>query len=783
MSDDKQPTARVFIEPEQEELTEAGVLENDGALGDELNSSAVDGVSHGEFEQALPEDFKALWRTLEALPTDEVLERVAEELGDAPDRRRVVLTTWMAQELGYSRVWRRRSSLTREPLWDVLSSAGYAELSSRGEQALAMIGRSLQPARTYLHPSAALATLAIWRHSEDESLRREATERLKARALPDEPEWLYEVVDVFFKDEANLEDGDSAGHTLQELVQKVLDHHYWEVAALLAGLAVVHRYGKWYHSAVVSNLVHACDVASQQYPHEAQKWLEFMTEAAMGGKLSFSWLEEPVKASIRLNVEDRQRQETLREFVERRSFDADHRRLEQIYSLPLQRLRKGDDSTAARELFDEVRETAVANPTRAQRLLELMAIADRGGRVGTRARRLRQAFDEIAEADELDQLGAWLVGSYVRNATLEPHAAGLVRHVGDGVDWEENLFADADDYDMYRVISDYDRAFDNLTCKFDGVTLEHADKYAAARIKFFVRKRLDPSRIHRLVQTAFTPVEWLGAGLTEIGLVSEAIDRGMERFERRVRHQDLQEDVLVEFQEAGIDVESFAEIAALPVDEVESVLRGQRNRRLLLGAVAGGISGGLAPFSWGVLSLADIPVMLSITADVCSRFCWYFGFDPREHPDLPLEILAVALGGTRPAAIEPMLVRQNLHEHVMRKSLVVGAVAHGGVAHLTGRGLSRVVQKKLGRSTAHKAGNLARRAVSRNLQRRAISTRPSRALPVVGAVLGAALNTALLYDICEAAQAVLTDRFLERKYPEWARHIAQLDEGEKQVAK
>ena len=42
----------------------------------------------------------------------------------------------------------------------------------------------------------------------------------------------------------------------------------------------------------------------------------------------------------------------------------------------------------------------------------------------------------------------------------------------------------------------------------------------------------------------------------------------------------------------------------------------------------------------------------------------------------------------------------------------------------------------------------------------------------IGALLGAALNAALIYDLCEAAQAVLTDRFLERKYPDWTRHFA-----------
>lgn len=758
----------IFTDPDDEELVDMAGLGSPGLAEIDPEVPLDDG---------LPEDdFKALWRTLERLSSERILEEVGEQLSDAPQRRREVLTTWMAQELGYSRVWRRRSALTREPLWDALSHQGFSELSDSGQKALAMVGRAMQPARSYLHPSVALATLALWRHSDDRTLYDEAQHRLRQRALPDDPEWLYEVVDVFLKDEADGDESDP-GRSLEELVKLVLGESYWEVAALLSALALVHRYGKWYHSSVVANLVHACDVASQQYPHEARPWLEFMTEAAMGGKLTFSWLEQPVKASIRLSVDDRRRQRSLREFVQRRSFDADHQRLEQLYDRQLSALRKEGGERDRRRLFNEVKTTVRANPTRALRLLELMAMYEHGGRVGPRTTRLRRAIDTLAVQEGLNPLASWLVGLYVHKATLEPHAADLVRRLGERVDWEKNPFANRDDYAMYRVISDYERAFEQLTCKFDGVTLDHADKYAAARVKFFVQKRLDPSRVHRLVQKAFAPVEWLGAELVEIDLIASVIERGMERFEDQIRAQDLHRQVVEDFDARGIEVGGFDDIARLPVDRIVATLQGQRNRRLLLGAVSGGVSGGLAPFSWGGLSMADIPVVLSITADICSRFCWYFGFDPRQHPELPAEILAVALGGTRPEAIEPMLVRQNLHQHVVRKSLVVGAVAHGGLAHLTGRGLSQVIQKKMGTTASQKAGDLARRAVFRNLKRRAATSRSSRALPVIGALLGAALNTALLYDICEAAQAVLTDRFLERKYPDWARHFAQLDEG------
>ncbi len=754
--------AGVFVTPESEELLEAGA-----------GSAEIDeGPDSIEFEAEELEDFATLWKALESLSTDEVMEKVAEAFSDAPDRRREVLTTQMAQELGYSRVWRRRSALTREPLWEVLSASGYGRLSDSGEEAVAMIGRSVQPGRSYLHPSAALATLAVWRHTQNEGLFAEAASRLEDRALPAEPEWIYEIVGVFLADEAD----EAGGRGLEDLVELVLAHNYWEVAALLSGQYLVHRYGKWYHSAVVSNLVHATDVASQQYPRQARQWIEYLADAAMEGRLRFSWLEEPMRAAIRLNIDNPAREEKLRRYLEGRPFDADHRRLEQLYAQPLDDLRRQGSEAARSTLFQEVESTAKTNPARAARLLETVALYERGARVGLRGYRLRQSVDELGHQEAPGRLESWLIGLYVHSAALEVHAVELVRRAGERVDWEQNPFATREDYELYLVISDYERAFSELTCKFDGVTMEHADKHAAARVKFFVEKRVDPSRIQRLVHQIFSPVVWLGTGLTEIGLIRDAIDRGMERFEARVRCQDLGEEVVEDFRQTGVDIDDFAEIGALPVDRIEEVLQRRRKQKILLGAVAGGISGGLAPFSWGVLSLADIPVMLSITADVCSRFCWYFGFDPRQYPELPVEILAVALGGTQPAAIEPMLVRHNLNEQVLRNALVVGAVSQGGVTHLTGRGLSKFAQKKMGASLPKKTGELARRAVTRNLKRRAVESRPSRSLPVMGAFVGAALNTALIYDICEAAQAVLTDRFLERKYPEWARHIGGADE-------
>ncbi|MBA2665337.1 MAG: EcsC family protein [Bradymonadaceae bacterium] len=760
--------ARIFVTPKREELAQAGLLD-EGVVSEELGAQEllVDPVVGGTITAdgvVVVEgmDIRAHWKVLRTKSLEEVLHYVASHFADAPQARREILATWMARELGYSRLMRRKQRVTVEPLWDVLSAHRYAELSAGGEQALWMIATAMRPHRTSLHPMAALAAIALWRHTTDAELKAKARGLLEERSLPDDPRWLYELVGEL---EARGDD-----NALLGLVDLELGANFWEVAAQLCGLHLVRKYAQWYAGSSTSNLTRACDRAAEQHPREDEVWLQRMADAAIGGRLSFAWLEKPIGAAIRRTVGDSNRQSALRQFHKLRLYDADYRRLDHLYNAQLEAWHKHSSVKAYAELLEEVDRTTISNPTRAQRLLELM-ITRNARKVGSLLARIEYAIDHCAQGPKLDELEQRLIAIYVRNYAIESHAVRLVRRTHERIAWGEAPLASHEDLEMYLVISDYERAFEQLTCKFDGVTMEHADKNAAARTKIFVERRLDPSRITRAVRTIFTPMEWLGASIAEISLVSDAVERGMQLFESRTARLNLSEEVMGEFGAAGFALEDYAAIAKLPVDRVDTVLRRQRQQRLLLGAVAGGISGGLAPFSWGVLSLADVPIVLGLTGDICSRFCWFYGFDPREQPELPMEILAVALGGSRPSAIEPMLLRQNLCDYVVHKSVMVGALAHGGGKYVAGRSLSQLVERQMSKKSAEKVSALARRTVMRNLQRRAAEAAPSKTLPIVGALLGATLNVALLYDICEAAQAVLTDRFLERKYPLWMRQI------------
>lgn len=764
-----------FITPDFEELSEAGLVEDSQVEADHAGqlpngSDSQDATS----EQMLAETFRRRWQVILEMPAEEVLERVAREFAHKPQQTREILSLLLAQELGYRRLLRRAhtATLQQKPLWDILDAQTFAELSAPARLAVERIAGSTRPQRPGFHPVAALATLTLWRHG-DVDQQAEAERLLREFALPDDPDWLYTLVGQMRPSQPKPGDAhDPRG--LYALGELQLGAKYWDSVAFLAGFHLVYEYAPNRAGSPINNLLKACDRAAERQPQQIRRWLNLLADATVGGQLNYSWLEKPMRAAIRLSIDASERENRLRQWHDQRPYEADYDRLGDLYDGPLSALRDKDADTreqARRALLDEVEQTVGFHPTRAQRLLELMVIREHSRRrPSSFPARLDFALEQVAEKSQLGEVDKTLIRLYVGNYNIEPHALTLVRKTLDRLHWEDPAEPPGPEaLDMYLVISDYERAFEHLTCKFDGVTLDHADKDAAARVKHFVEKRLDPNHLTRLVRKLFTPLEWIGASLGHLEFISKAVERALGILDKRIQEIDLRERVVAEYREAGIELESFDDVAGLNMGQVDATLRDRRTMRMVLGAVAGGLSGGLAPFGWAALSLADAPILLALSADICSRFCWYYGFDPREHPELPIEIIAVALGGSRAEAIEPMLLRQNLSEYALRKSLMVGAVAHGGVTQMGARTLGRFMQGQLGTQASKQVKELASRAVASNFRRRAAEAVPSKTLPIVGALLGASLNVALIYDVCEAAQAVLTDRFLERKYPDWIR--------------
>ena len=716
-----------------------------------------------------------------AMSLDDLMAHLSAQ-GASVATGRHALDVWLASRAAPSRRL-RRARHSPSHIWRLLHP-GLVQITPVIERALSMVAHSSRTNRPTLHPSSARAALILSRRVPGTAPSIDAL--LQTRALPDEPSWLFDLTRHAMRSGGEL--------WLQQIAASQLEARYWNVAALIAATVLVTRYAASpRHGALDARIEHACDAAALQHAHEAQPWIEIMADAALGGQLDYAWLELPVEAAIRLAVDRPERANALRAHHAQRPYDAGYKRLWRLYAPHIQiaqRFQSPDheretkrDQAASLLLREADRLLPRINSTRAQRLVEMALVKRWAAKPGPLSKRIARALDGVWQADpidpELERIIATLASLYVYHYDISPERVEFVRR------WAATLSPEASipmvtraEIDLYLDVGDYDRAIAHLTCKYDGVSLDHADKAAAARIKYFVQKRARPGSVHRALHHATAPLDWLGHSLGEWGMIEQAIAKGLDAFEAHALTHDLRETVIEALGEQGAEVDHFDQIATLSVEQVEGALATRRRQRLMLGALAGGLSGGLAPLSWGLISLADIPIILGLSAEICARFCWYYGFDPREHKELPLEILAVALGGSRPDAIEPMLLRQNLREFALKKSLVLGAIAKGGGAAIAGRALREALEAQLSPQLVQRIGHVARETAAKNFQQRAAAAAPSRSVPLVGALLGATLNVALLYDLCEAAQAVLTDRFLERKYPDWIRHFDMRRTGE-----
>ncbi|MFB6374126.1 MAG: hypothetical protein ABEN55_13670, partial [Bradymonadaceae bacterium] len=239
--------------------------------------------------------------------------------------------------------------------------------------------------------------------------------------------------------------------------------------------------------------------------------------------------------------------------------------------------------------------------------------------------------------------------------------------------------------------------------------------------------------------------------------------------ESRLREFDLERYVVETYREQGVPVTSFDDIASLNTDLVDGILEAARRRSLLLGSLAGSAAGGLGALHSELLSLADVPVVLAICIDISNRFCWFYGFDPRQHPDIPVEILAVALEGPSPSVSDPHVLRRDLGAYAIQSSLWVEAAASRSLQRIAGRavrGLSDVLSGgELSRRMARSAEDLIERQFE-------TSASPAhRSFSLLGACLGGVWDATLVYDVLEAARIVLMDRFLARKYAGWERRV------------
>lgn len=720
------------------------------------------GAAVSECFEALPHEFRAQWELAGDLDAETLVARVEEDFANSPDLRRNILTAYLAQKLGFTWYFSRRSRLT-SALWELLNRDVYEELDESDREIVLMIAGSTRRIRPYLEPHAAVATIAIWRN--DEGRRANAADLLLSeRSLWTDDDWLYNLVRELAARKRELQVDPS--RRLLALAQTQLDAGFADTAARMAGLFFTRIHDPWYFGPLRPNIVEACDRASSD-PWRRREWLDLMSDAALAGELKHTWIERPMEASIRLaRIDAPEREKRLRAYLSKRSFEADHARLQVLYETRLRALRKGDARIGA-WLVDEVERCAPTNPTRAMRLLELIVASSDPSRAVTSVRLIR-ALDRTAP-ENVDPLIARLVTLYVRTYHLESYAVEIVKRLGPHIDWTKYPDVSDADYDTYSMVSDYEASFEGFEVEYDGVRMAHTDKDAAAYVRYFREKRTHPNVATGFVQNFAAPEEWLATSVGESRLVNDVFNAFMAELESVARSGVHAREAVETFESLGIEIDQLSSITDRPLPGVQHALRARRHRPILLAGLFGALSGGLAPATLGASSVFDAPITMRLATDIAARACWFYGFDPAQDPELPRIILAVALSGSH---ADPADAHTNLHEFLIRRSLILASLAQGAFGQVLGRSVTSLFESlrqrnsKLPRSRERLVRSLSRREAT---WRDRFAERASDiALPTVEALIAATLNMALIYDISESAEAVLTDRFLSRKYPDWS---------------
>lgn len=718
-----------------------------------------------EAYEALPSDFKEQWQAVRHLAADELVERVQTDFADSPAERRDVLTAHIAQRLGYLFYLSRRDSLLTKPLWDLQDRDTFERLDQHDRRVVWMIAGSTQVTRPTLHPAAALAAIALWRFGDDDEHER-AARLLTIRGLPDDASFLHELVRVIGRRKVDRQAGGE--RTFERLARLLLRANYWNTAARMAALQLVRRYDAWWFGAPEPNMRKAIDEAATTDPFEARTWLDIIADAAVAGEHRWGWAELAVKAAIRLELGEPERNTRLRVFHQRRLYDASIERLGELFRYELRDLETAPPprlaSRAGRALMREVGLAEAENPVRAMRLLELVLGTAAVEPIGTAHTRIHRV---LASLDELTPPFERLLALYVRCLVLEPQAKEFVARFHADVDWEEAIGVSETDVKTFFIVADYEAPMIGRTAEFEGIRVSHIERDSATRVRYFVMRRHRPNTVNGLVQDVELPERWIASAISRSRLADMAFGFAVDGFINRVMTRDGRAEAVERYRLAGVELDSWDEIAELPITTVEAVTRQLRHRGLLWGAVSGGAAGAFAPATTGLSAFADMPVMLHQVADLVADYCWSYGIDPRREPEVPQQILAVALRGVRGADADAEKTRKVLQRLTFRKSLLVAAIAQRAVPQL----LAPVFQTAIGLMSSSRTQRFTTSLTS--------SLKPGEdrsfvanvaedlALPLVAGMIGAVLDLSLVYDVCESARAVLSDRFFDRKYPEW----------------
>ena len=690
------------------------------------------------------------WEVEEALD-EGLIASIDEDLRELEPADRDALLQKMVRAMGLRKAGRPRYDVPA-PLWQLLRRRTFDRLAPEAHDTLWLIATSTDPARPSLSPIAAIAAIALWLHGPD-ALYQSARELLTSRPLPLEPVWLHQLAREITQDLSEVGE-----RMMLALARLQASGEFMVGACWITAVGLLVAEDRWLSGPIEAALERVCDRVAQSGWRQRAPWLELMASAGYAARLRAPWLERVVDAALRLKVGAADAETLdLRAWHATRPYEASDRRIVGLYA----HLMRPDQRDALARTLDLVQPH---NPLRAQRLLEVWAMLRLMPRhPGPRARRLSGALQKLANG--WPELSLRLARLYVQTASIgREEAAHVRRHLGKLA--KDRALSD------YLLMSDYVGAFTAMRCDLNGISMHHADKHAATRVGYFLERSRDGQRIGDAMERGLAA--W-PAEMPELELVQQVVDRGLALAHEWVGRREGQQAALDTLRAAGAEIERFEQIRDVSLDTIEAAMQGITSRRLMWGASGGMVAGALATLGPASLALADLPLLLVACVDTCARLCWLYGFDPRLHPQLPFEILATALGGAGAQERSP----QELHQALRRLLLGRGAALallrggpRGPLSQAFGKMASEAARPLLESSLGPRHIRQARIALRTLLppaggQR----VRVRRVMPMAGAAIGAALGATLLYDVCEAAQIVLTDRFLARKYPEWPRHL------------
>ncbi len=234
-----------------------------------------------------------------------------------------------------------------------------------------------------------------------------------------------------------------------------------------------------------------------------------------------------------------------------------------------------------------------------------------------------------------------------------------------------------------------------------------------------------PGKSAALAAQRLVPVDFLRAAL-----------KGLERAAGRVAGR---RDVL---RVAG--VASLAELADKPLHECDVLAQRIARRGLILGG-AGGAVFGVA----GAAGLAaDVPTLLALALRTIHRTAFCYGEDWLEEPNraLPIGVFALASANS------------------LEEKRVAWTALRDGSELLDSAwrdGVERVAEREL----AKEATQFSLQTLAGRIGAQLGTRKAAGAAPVIGAVIGGAVNASYIGEIGRVSRYVMQDRWLRRHYP------------------